>query len=263
MIPDSVSPVLKTRILIQLDADFPYTLDKTHFSVNATSESTEGYIRYLNVLNVDDDAKTLDCMFGGALSGVFQMNIRHRDYGLVDTTGLMLDVSSRVASFSPKVGSIYGGTLLTITGTNFGMVKTDNPVQISYNGGVGSTDCFVQTTNTNEITCRVDTAINAKNDGETGDLVVFLKTSEEASCDDVNVCNWIFTSTLPEITEMTAEYSQELGNYVVTFTGTGFEEAVKPDFQIAGVSQAYLNEDSWTTHKYTITDIADVTPSDL
>jgi hypothetical protein len=59
---------------------------------------------------------------------------------------MILDVNSRVNSFSPKVGSIYGGTLLTITGTNFGTVKTDNPVQLSTSGGKGSIDCFVQTT---------------------------------------------------------------------------------------------------------------------
>jgi hypothetical protein len=56
---------------------------------------------------------------------------------------MVLDVNSRVNSFSPKVGSIYGGTLLTITGNNFGTVKTDNPVQLSTDGGVGSVDCFV------------------------------------------------------------------------------------------------------------------------
>jgi len=31
-------------------------------------------------------------------------------------------------SISPKQGSIYGGTLLTIKGSNFGNVYTDNPV---------------------------------------------------------------------------------------------------------------------------------------
>jgi hypothetical protein len=39
-----------------------------------------------------------------------------------------LDVSASVTSYYPKVGSIYGGTLLTITGENFGEEKTDNPV---------------------------------------------------------------------------------------------------------------------------------------
>jgi hypothetical protein len=55
--------------------------------------------------------------------------------------------------------SIKGGTLLTIQGTNFGTVKTDNPVQISYNGAVGSTDCFVQTTQHDKITCRIDETV--------------------------------------------------------------------------------------------------------
>ena len=45
-------------------------------------------------------------------------------------------------------GSIYGGTLLTIEGVNFGKVITDNPVQISRNGGLGSIDCYVQTITT-------------------------------------------------------------------------------------------------------------------
>jgi hypothetical protein len=33
---------------------------------------------------------------------------------------MLLDVSSKISSVTPTVGSIYGGTLLTITGTNFG-----------------------------------------------------------------------------------------------------------------------------------------------
>jgi len=101
---------------------------KDDFTVNATSIIDESYIRYLNVLSVDNDAKTIKAMFGGAKSGDFQMSIRHKTYGIVDTKDMILDVSSKVTDVSPKVGSIYGGTLLTITGTNFGDQKTDNPV---------------------------------------------------------------------------------------------------------------------------------------
>jgi hypothetical protein len=150
--PNSASPVLKTPIWITLDPLFPFALNANEFSVNATSTEDETYVRYLNVLSVLDTpadgeetpaVKKLRVMFGGAESGYFQMSIRHKVYGLLDTTDMVLDVSSRVTSFSPKVGSIYGGTLLTISGTNFGTVKTDNPVQLSTNGGVGSIDCFV------------------------------------------------------------------------------------------------------------------------
>jgi hypothetical protein len=71
----------------------------------------------------------------------------------------MLDVSSTVTSVSPQTGSIYGGTMLTITGTNFGTVPTDNPVSIVYGGAVGSTACFVKTISSTKITCRVDPSI--------------------------------------------------------------------------------------------------------
>jgi hypothetical protein len=56
------------------------------------------------------------------------MRIRHAKYGLLDTTGMILTVGSSVSSISPKVGSIYGGTIVTIDGVNFGKEKTDNPV---------------------------------------------------------------------------------------------------------------------------------------
>jgi hypothetical protein len=62
---------------------------------------------------------------------------------LVETAGLVLTVGSNVTSYYPMTGSIYGGTLLTITGTNFGSEFTDNPVQISTLGAVGSVDCYL------------------------------------------------------------------------------------------------------------------------
>ena len=141
--PSSASPVLKTRITVQLQSDFPFTLERGDFSINATSTTNSSYVRYLNVVEVDDSTKSMVALFGGAESGTFQISIRHKEYGLVGTDGLILDVSSSVTSFTPNTGSIYGGTLLTITGTNFGTVATDNPVQISNNGGVGSINCYV------------------------------------------------------------------------------------------------------------------------
>ena len=129
---------MKTKVSVTLDADFPFTLNKDHFTVNATSTTNSTYVRYMNVVGVDDATKKLITMFGGAKSGKFQITVRHKDYGLIETKDQILDVSSSVTSYSPKKGSIYGGTLLTIQGTNYGTVKTDNPVQISFNGGLGS-----------------------------------------------------------------------------------------------------------------------------
>lgn len=126
--PPSVSPVLKTQIMIQLETDFPYELFKEDFTVNATSQTNSSYIRYMNVISVDDEAKQITCMFGGAWSGLFDILIRHKHFGRIQTKDLVLDVSAKVSSYTPKSGSIYGGTLLTITGENFGNTYTDNPV---------------------------------------------------------------------------------------------------------------------------------------
>ena len=82
----------------------------------------------MNVIAVDETTKTLTVMFGGAWSGLYRITVRHRDFGLLNTKGLDFTVGSNVTDYSPKEGSIYGGTLLTITGTNFGSEFTDNPV---------------------------------------------------------------------------------------------------------------------------------------
>jgi hypothetical protein len=126
--PSSASPVLKTKITVQMESDFPYTLYKEDLSMNATSVDDPTYKRYLNVIAVNDTEKTFTAMFGGAHSGKFHISIRHKEYGLVGTEGLILDVSASVTEYYPMTGSIYGGTLLTIKGNNFGNVYTDNPV---------------------------------------------------------------------------------------------------------------------------------------
>jgi hypothetical protein len=242
--PASVSPVLKTRVEITLQADFPFDVtEENAFTVNATSTSDPNYVRYMNVVSANNDDKTLSCMFGGAESGEFQISIRHYSYGLVDTSGMLLDVSASVSNISPKVGSIYGGTLVTITGQNFGDVYTDNPVQISYNGGVGSTDCYVQTTEATQITCRVEPNLEApRTAGETAELVVFLKTSEEAVCDEVNVCNWAYTDVVPAVTSVTPSYDEALEKHVLTIAGTDLQSPFILDkLTIGGAEQSLIS----------------------
>lgn len=196
--------------MIQLEADFPYALAKEDFSVNATStdEDTPDYTRYLNVIGADDGAKTLTVMFGGAYSGEFQLAIRHSQYGLVDTEGMILAVTSTVSSYSPTTGSIYGGTLLTIQGENFGNYKTDNPVQLSFSDGLSrSWHCYVQTTGQNEITCRVSRdAFDPRIEADAATMIVFLKTSEEARCEE---CGFTFTAVLPTVESYAAEFDAD------------------------------------------------------
>jgi hypothetical protein len=128
LVPDSASPVLKTKVNITLESTFPYSLVKEDFSVNATNLTNPTYFRQMNVIAVDDATKTLTCLFGGAWSGRYILSVRHRVFGLVDNKDLIFTVGSNVTNVSPDWGSKYGGSLLTITGKNFGTVPTDNPV---------------------------------------------------------------------------------------------------------------------------------------
>ena len=145
-------------------------LDKDDFQVYATRVSSgqkeEAIVKRLNVLGVDEASETIDVMFGGAPSGLYVVSIRHGRYGLIKTSNLSLTVGSTVTAISPNVGSIYGGTLITIAGTNFGTKKTDNPVQLSLHGGVGSMNCYVITTTPTQIKCRVSDEGQARKDKE-------------------------------------------------------------------------------------------------
>jgi hypothetical protein len=219
--PTSANPTLKTKINITLESTFPYTLNRSDFSVNATNISNPSYFRQMNVIGVDDAAKTISVMFGGAWSGAYQVRIRHKAFGLLDTSGLVLTVGSNVTSYYPTSGSIYGGTLLTITGTNFGKEFTDNPVQISTLGGVGSVDCFLKSISTTQITCRLGTTNKTR--GTTGKMLVFLKTSEEAACVPNETCAWTYTNAgLPTVTNMSLAYDDASHNWTVTVTGSSF-----------------------------------------
>ena len=199
-------------------------LNKADFEVFASriasSKGEEAWVKPLNVLAADTAAKTVDVMFGGAPSGLYAVSIRHKKLGLIETSGLELTVGSTVTAISPNVGSIYGGTLITITGTNFGSRRTDNPVQLSFNGGVGSVDCFVVSTASTQITCRVRDGLVRKNK-EKATLVTFLKTSEEASCSP-SICGYTFTSAVPTVTAMSSRFDDASGTQEVVFEGTGF-----------------------------------------
>lgn len=199
-------------------------LDKGDFEVYASriasSKGEEAVVKPMNVLAADTAAKTIDVMFGGAPSGRYAVAIRHGTLGLIETSGLELTVGSTVTAISPNVGSIYGGTLITITGTNFGTKKTDNPVQLSFHGGVGSIDCLVVSTTSTQITCRVRDGLIRKA-GEKATLVTFLKAAEEATCSP-SICGYTFTSAVPTVTAMSSRFDIASGTQEVVVEGTGF-----------------------------------------
>jgi hypothetical protein len=66
--------------------------------------------------------------------------------------------------------------------------------------------------------------MTAKEDATEADMVVFLKTSEEAQCPG-DICKWSYTSNLPTVTEMTTEFDSDSGNWQVKIVGTSLRDS--------------------------------------
>ena len=93
-------------------------------------------------MSVDDSAKTFTVKFNGAPVGVYTFSVYANSpsqYGTLDTSGITLTTSSSVTNISPAQASIFGGAVLTITGTNFSTVISDQAVKL------GETYCDIMT----------------------------------------------------------------------------------------------------------------------
>ena len=95
-------------------------MNKKDFSAKIVNSLDSTKFNLMNVIAANDTEKTITFMYGGAWSGIYNLSLRHNQYGLINTRGLYITVGSNITSISPNTGSIYGGTLLTITGTNYG-----------------------------------------------------------------------------------------------------------------------------------------------
>ena len=144
-------------------ADFNATLIDQNNSTNT---------RPLYVVSVDDSAKTIKIKFPGADTGSYYVQIQSSSIGRIDKIPLALEVISKITGFTPQSSSYLGGQLVTIDGVNFSDDPLDNPVM------VGGSWCNVLTTSATQITCRI--AERTATEASTSELIVFLRTSEEA-----------------------------------------------------------------------------------
>jgi hypothetical protein len=121
----NVSPVLKQTLTFTVTG-YSDTLQVNQLQV--TIKGPNGYTRSLYVMSVDDTAKTITVKFNGAPIAQYTFEIYSNSpsaYGLLDTTAISFQTSSTVTGFTPTSGSILGGTLITITGTNFSTTIVD------------------------------------------------------------------------------------------------------------------------------------------
>jgi hypothetical protein len=167
-------------------SDFTAMLVK---STNATET------RPLYVKAVDASAKTVQIKFPGADGGKYHIALIGNGVGRIDKTPLLLTCESKVTAIAPLTGSYLGGTVVTITGTNFSTNKLDNPVK------VGNYWCDVLTTEATKITCRVRET-RATTTG-TGPVSTFLRAQEEATVQDGVSKTFTFATPAETITGLT------------------------------------------------------------
>lgn len=113
--PISASPVLKAQMVITGSG---FGIDKSLIEVWLTNST--GNIYQMRVLELSDTS--IKTGISGGLPGQFDVNVIKTGDGNAianPTTANDFIYEVLISSVSPSTGSVYGGTLLTITGTNF------------------------------------------------------------------------------------------------------------------------------------------------
>ena len=159
-----------------------------------------------------------------------------------------------MTDFNPKQGSIHGGTLVTITGSHFSTVKTDNPVRIGY------TDCLVESTTPTEIQCRTLPKEGIIPGPE--QLVVFLRTFEEAVCAEASDCMFTWVDTA-KVTSFSADWVEALQSYVLSVSGSGLGATLANTEVYIDEAEQEVIEASSSLLKVKIVDILSSTTSNI
>lgn len=123
-----------------------------------------------------------------------------------------------ITSISPSSGSLNGGTLITISGSNFSPSYSDTLV---YVGDELNWFCRIETITTTQITCRTPPIASSYLPGDNQRVVISTKLYSLSTCPGNN-CNFIYLSQTasPNLTKISA--SSAAGAVQLTLNGSGF-----------------------------------------
>jgi hypothetical protein len=183
------------------------------FLSNAT-----GKIYQLNVLSVNDTDVTAG--LSGGLAGPFTVQVTLPDFSgnnIADAGVDQFQYLCSITSVSPSTGSYNGGTLLTITGTNFSPAYSDTLVYI---GDTLNWFCNIVTITATQITCRTPPISKDYTAGASQRVVISTKLYLFNTCPSNN-CNFTYLDATSS--PMLSTISLSKANAVtLTLTGTGF-----------------------------------------
>ena len=179
-------------------------------------ETDPSFYRLLNVISVDDSAKTMTVQFPGAASGTYSFKIKGSGGSLGSDPGTVnIQTIMELTDYTPKTGSTLGGTRLTLTGRHFGTVATDNPVK------VGNNYCYVEATADTEITCRIGELTTQEATAEAL-VLVFARATEEMICNSGGLCKFEYASPTSTASSISSSFDSATNSIHVTVTGSGF-----------------------------------------
>lgn len=223
--PKTASPVLKNDLVID---GVNFGSDKKALQVILEHLHLPGVEYECNVTRTTDDQVT--CRLGGGKTGNYRVKIRKNGVGYSMAGSVGADTftyESRIFTVSPARGSIAGGTVLTITGSNFSSVPKENQVVI---GEGGWNVCVILTASPTELTCRVNPPKEVLSGPQT--VHVLGRIQEQAKCN--GVCEFAFEDeSTPKIDEVVPQVASAGEN--VTIKGSGFSKG-------AGERQLWLGE---------------------
>lgn len=233
--PPRLSPIHFKTLEVQLAASYPISgmtvddfevtlvpdsLEVTHLTVNNDGR------RQLNVVAVDPIAKTLTVKYGGAYSGLYDVLIKSKVNGNVDTSAIQVTVIFEILDFTPLQGSIFGGTKLTITGGPFTENIKETLVKVGYKWWEDiNFYCYMIEVTEDTATCRIAHDLNRE--AKEYEVIAFASTFEESNCYMDNDCLFTFldAASLPEVTgPPVVSFDQTSGEYQIIISGVGFTD---------------------------------------
>lgn len=149
--PSNSSPVQKKDLVI---TGTGFSSDASDFKVWLIPDDASGTTYECNV--VSSNSTSITCRLSGGKKGDYRVKVHMEGKGYSMPTSTDKDLFKyrlTVSSITPSSGSVVGGTVLTITGTNFSTILNENQVVI---GESGFDYCIILTATATELTCRVN-----------------------------------------------------------------------------------------------------------
>lgn len=207
--PKTANPGSKGTLMIN-GANFGS--DSSVIKVFLSNSSGKAY--QLSVLDFDFNGSSILVGLSGGLAGDYTVQVNLPVLG--DSVPFNAGDDSfsykvTITSVSPSTGSISGGSLITITGTNFDTTPQQTLVFI---GQTINWICSIETITSTSIACRVPAISDDYSPGVAQDVVVTTRLIVQSKCEGTCMFTYLDSAASPAVTTL------GVASGVVTITGT-------------------------------------------